>query len=180
MSMKRSMITAAAVAALSFGLSMPMVAGAQEPDPAPIYGSELMTQEERLEYRQRMQSAQDAEEQERIRTEHHEQMQQRAREQGVELPEEPPARGGQGMGPEGGPGMNQGQGMGPNNDNPMRNEGYREDQRQRMHDAESAEERQRIQQERQEQMQEQIRDQDPSYDRRRDDGGAGGGGGMRN
>ncbi|MFP4640406.1 MAG: hypothetical protein ACLFMY_08190, partial [Guyparkeria sp.] len=70
--MKRSLIPAAALAA---ALSMPMLAVAQDPDPAPIYGSELMTREERLEYRQRMQSAQDAEERERIRAEHHEQMQ---------------------------------------------------------------------------------------------------------
>ena len=180
--MKRLLIPAATLVA---ALSMPMLAGAQDPDPAPIYGSELMTQQERLEYRQRMQSAQGPEEQERIRAEHHEQMQQRAREQGVDLPEAPPARGGAGtgMGPGGGPGMNQGQGMGPNSDNPMRDGGYREEHRDRMRDSDSADERQRIQQERQERMQEQIRDSDPSYERRRDNdsgGGPGGGGGMRN
>lgn len=87
-----------------------------------IYGSQLMTPEERAQYRERMRSAATAEERERVRREHHELMRQRATERGVTLPEEPPARpggmmrrdgmgsGGGGMGP-GTPGM--GRGMGP-------------------------------------------------------------------
>lgn len=73
-----------------------------------VYGSQLMTQKERTEYRSKMRDAKSAEEREKIRAEHHEQMKERAKEKGVTIPDEPPARGmGQGMG--------QGQGMGPGN-----------------------------------------------------------------
>jgi len=83
-------------------------------DEPPVYGSQLMTQQERMEYRQRMRNASSAEERERIRKEHHEQMKIRAKEQGVTLPDEPPPRGGgKGMGPGGGMGPGMGQGMGP-------------------------------------------------------------------
>jgi hypothetical protein len=69
-----------------------------------IYGAQLMTQQERNEYRARLRAARTVQERERIRAEHHEQMKLRAKERGVTLPDEPPARGG-GMGPGGmGPG----------------------------------------------------------------------------
>ncbi len=61
-----------------------------------VYGSQLMTQQERAEYRGKMSAAQSAEEQEHIRKEHHEHMKERAKASGVTLPEEP------GMGPCGG------------------------------------------------------------------------------
>ena len=70
-----------------------------------IYGSQLMTEQEREAYRSRMRIAETEEERERIRNEHHEQMQERAREQGMSMPDEPPERGmGKGMGPGGGMG----------------------------------------------------------------------------
>ena len=71
-----------------------------------IYGSQLMTVQERNEYRNKMRSAKTAQERERIRAEHHEQMQVRAKDRGVTLPDQPPAGRGPGMGPGGG-------GMGP-------------------------------------------------------------------
>ena len=81
-----------------------------------IYGSQLMTQQERNEYRNRIRSAKTVQEQEQIRSEHHAQMQMRAKERGVTLPDYPPARG-SGMGPGGmggmGPGGGMGGGMGP-------------------------------------------------------------------
>ena len=80
-------------------------------DRTPIYGSQLMTKQERMEYRTRMRNAKTKEEREQIRKEHHEQMKLRAKEKGVTLPDEPPAQGmgaGKGMGQ----GMGQGQGMG--------------------------------------------------------------------
>lgn len=81
-----------------------------------VFGSQLMTQQERNEYRLRMQSAKTPEDQARIRAEHHESMQARAHERGVTLPATPPERGaGRGMGPGmggGGPGMGMGPGMG--------------------------------------------------------------------
>jgi hypothetical protein len=75
-----------------------------------IYGSQLMTAKERNEFRSRMRSAKTAQEREQIRAEHHERMKVRAKERGVTIPDEPPARGG-GMGP--GSGMGPGGGMGP-------------------------------------------------------------------
>jgi hypothetical protein len=75
-----------------------------------IYGSQLMTEKERNEYRNRMRSAKTVQEQEQIRAEHHKSMQVRAKERGVTIPDVPPAKGG-GMGPGGG--MAPGGGMGP-------------------------------------------------------------------
>jgi hypothetical protein len=59
-----------------------------------IYGSQLMTQEERSQYRNQMRSAKTAKEREQIRAEHHERMKVRAKERGMTLPDDPPARGG--------------------------------------------------------------------------------------
>lgn len=87
---------------LSSGMSM----AAEEQ----IYGSQLMTTQERMEHRQNLQSASSEDERERIRQEHHERMKIRAREKGVSLPDEMPARG-KGMGQ--GMGNGQGRGMGP-------------------------------------------------------------------
>lgn len=82
----------------------------------PIYGSQLMTNQERIEHRNKLRAAKTAEEREEVRLQHHEQMQLRAKEQGVTLPDTPPAQGaGQGrrMGPGGGMGgMGPGGGMG--------------------------------------------------------------------
>lgn len=76
----------------------------------PVFGSQLMTEQERLEHRNAMRSARTDEERATVRANHHEQMVLRAKERGVTLPaappEQPPRRG---MGP----GMNGGgQGMG--------------------------------------------------------------------
>lgn len=65
-----------------------------------IYGSQLMTDQERIEHRSKMRSAKSVEEQEQIRREHHEKMKLRAEERGLTLPDEVPARG-RGMGPPG-------------------------------------------------------------------------------
>lgn len=85
-----------------------------------IYGSQLMTTQERAEHRERMQAATSEEERNQIRQEHHERMKIRAREQGVTLPDEMPARGkgmgqGKGMGPGDGSGMGNGMGGGGKN-----------------------------------------------------------------
>ncbi|MDP2155327.1 MAG: hypothetical protein Q8J61_04955 [Sulfuricella sp.] len=88
----------------------------RQQDREQVYGSQLMTQEERVAYRTRMRAAKTQEERERIRAEHHEQMKVRAKERGVTLPDQPPAMGG-GMSPgggmgSGGGGMGSGGGMG--------------------------------------------------------------------
>jgi len=82
----------------------------QTQDQEQIYGSQLMTQQERAEFHARMRSAKTAMEREQIRNEHHQRMQERAKEQGVTLPSEPPVRGGY-MGPDDA-GMGPGGGMG--------------------------------------------------------------------
>ena len=76
-----------------------------------IYGSQMMTQQERDEYRSKMRAAKTFEERERIRKEHQERMKVLAKEQGVTIPDEPPVRGGGMMGPGGGMGPGSG-GMG--------------------------------------------------------------------
>lgn len=75
-----------------------------------IYGSELMTSQERYEYHNRMRALKTEQERETFRLEHHTLMQERAKTQGKTLPAMPPAGTGSGMM---GPGMGQGSGMGP-------------------------------------------------------------------
>ncbi|HDR9277925.1 TPA: hypothetical protein QDB24_006085 [Burkholderia vietnamiensis] len=83
-----------------------------------IYGSQLMTPAERTEYRTRMLAAASDAERDKIRAEHHAQMQKRAKARGITLPDAPPMRGmhrgqGMGMGSGMGPGSGMGAGMGP-------------------------------------------------------------------
>lgn len=94
-----------ALSAIALGL---MASTASFAADAPIYGSQLMTNQERIEHRNKMQGAKTPEEREQIRLHHHEQMQLRAKQQGVTLPNTPPAQGGgQGRGMGGmGPGPN--------------------------------------------------------------------------
>ena len=61
-----------------------------------LYGSELMTPQERIEQRAKMRAANSAEERALIRQEHHQRMEVRAREKGVTLPEAPVRKGGKG------------------------------------------------------------------------------------
>ena len=74
-----------------------------------VYGWQLMSEQERNEHRAKMQSMKTAQERERYRMEHHKMMQERAKAQGVTLPDMP-AQGGKGMGS--GTGMGQGGGAG--------------------------------------------------------------------
>lgn len=55
-----------------------------------IYGSQLMTPAERTEYRTRMLAAASDVEREKIRAEHHAEMQKRAKARGIKLPDAPP------------------------------------------------------------------------------------------
>ncbi len=91
----------------------------QAQDQVQVYGSQLMTEQERNEYRNKIRAAKTSQERERIRQEHHQAMTQRAKKQGVTLPDEPPAMGshrgmrdGQGMGSGGGMGSRDGMGAG--------------------------------------------------------------------
>lgn len=101
--MKRTLLMA--ILAGMVGLTAAQIGAAQT-----MYGSQLMTEQERIEHRAKMRSLQTEEERQAYRQEHHKRMQERATEMGVTLPDEPPARG-RGMGPQGG-GMGQGKGQG--------------------------------------------------------------------
>lgn len=116
--MKRTVMVSAVATLLSLAAGFAVAA---DPEPAQIeaqtqkqeqvYGSQLMSEQERNEHRARLRAAKTAQERERIRMEHHKAMQERARERGVTLPDMPPAAGG-GMGSGGGMGPGGG-GMGP-------------------------------------------------------------------
>lgn len=94
----------------ALGLIIPGIAIA---DDEPIYGSQLMTQQERQEHREKMMSLKTEEERERYRIEHHKKMQERAKAQGVTLPDKPPAAGsGKGTGNSSGGGWGSGGGGG--------------------------------------------------------------------
>lgn len=86
-----------------------------------VYGSQLMTREERAEYRAKMRSMKTREEREAFRMEHHQKMQERAKAQGKTLPDMPPAQGGGMMKPCSGPGPCGG--MGPGGGGGMRQQG---------------------------------------------------------
>jgi len=101
------------LAAGLLSLSVPVISSAAEPE-EPIYGHQLMTQQERREHREQMRSAKSWEEREQLRREHHERMRERARAKGIALPDPPPVRspgvapgangqGGPGPGPRQGP-----------------------------------------------------------------------------
>lgn len=96
--------------AIAIGL---LTSGAMAAEQA-VYGSELMTNQERIEQRAKMNAAKTSQAREQVRLEHHEKMQMRAKERGVTLPENPPVPGA-GMGPQNGgmgAGMGAGAGMG--------------------------------------------------------------------
>lgn len=91
------------------GLAMvPVMSHAADPASPDLFGSQMMTEQERVQQRERMRNARTDEERDRIRAEHHERMRVRAKERGVTLPDDPPmdgrggARRGGGMGPGGG------------------------------------------------------------------------------
>jgi Ni/Co efflux regulator RcnB len=106
----KKLMTTLALAVLAAGGAMAQNAG----NPAAIYGSQLMTQQERIEYRTQMRALKTQEERNAFRLEHHKKMQERAQERGQTLPDAPPAAGpGRGMGGGGmGPGGGMGGGMG--------------------------------------------------------------------
>lgn len=109
---KRTLTYLATGLVLAAGLAL----AADPPPQAPkerVYGSQLMTNQERAAHRAKMRAAQTAEEKAAVRAEQHERMQERARQLGVEVPTTPPAVGG-GMGPGPGGGMGMGPGGGRN------------------------------------------------------------------
>jgi len=103
--MNKSILSSTVIASL-FLLLPASFSHAQET----VYGWQLMTEQERSEHRTKMRSLNTQQEREAYRLEHHKRMQERAKEQGVTLPDTPQQRG-KGMGGRG-DGAGQGQGMG--------------------------------------------------------------------
>lgn len=91
---------------LACALVMGLALNAHAADAAPdvVYGSELMSAQERHDYHVKMRSLKTVEEREAFRLEHHKLMRERAAAQGKTLPEVPPLGKGSGMGPGGGMG----------------------------------------------------------------------------
>jgi len=115
--MKRnSLIATAIVAGIAAATSMSAFAQTtsqtQTQTQERVYGSQLMTVQERNEYQQRMRELKTAQERDAFRDEHHAKMQERAKERGMALPAEPPTRG-KGAGPRDGVRPGAGQGAGP-------------------------------------------------------------------
>ena len=84
--------------ALMVGLAVtPLIwsgsAHSQDQAQAQIYGSQLMTDAERIEYQSKMRSLKTDKERDAFRSEHHEKMKVLATEKGVTLPAVPPAVG---------------------------------------------------------------------------------------
>ena len=80
--------------------------------PSRTYGWQLMSPQERTEFRSKLHSLKTPEEREQFRKDHHEQMKARAKERGLTLPDEPLPM----AGPRSGPGR----GQGPGKPNPQR------------------------------------------------------------
>ena len=87
--MNRSGLLSIAALGLTLAIATASPMGAAYAQQEQIYGSQLMTQQERNEFRVQMQAATSNEARERIRWEHHIKMQERAKGRGIDLPEEP-------------------------------------------------------------------------------------------
>lgn len=127
---KNSLLLSALLAFAAFS-----VQAADEPAKAPapvkkqarqqVYGYQMMTPAERTEYRSKMRAAKTPEERQQICEDHHAQMQERAKEKGMTLPEAPRCGAGGRMGGRGGrmgPGGGMGGGMGPGGGGMMQNQ----------------------------------------------------------
>ena len=135
-------------AAWIFAATAPVLA---EDEPPPIYGQQLMTQQEQEQYRERVRAARTDEDRAALREQHREAMQARARERGVELPD---------VAAPGGPGRETTPpARGPARGRELMTEEERERHRQEMRSKTTAEERERARREKHEEMKERAREQ---------------------
>ena len=96
--MKTILMSTAVVVAAIFSYSAKAQSTASPPPAAsttksseqPIYGSQLMTDRERQEYRDKIRTAKTDAERDQIRKTHHDQMKARAQAKGITLPDDPP------------------------------------------------------------------------------------------
>lgn len=88
--MKTSLVLPIATLGLALVIAATGPMGSAHAQEKQIYGHELMTEQERTEFRSRLQGAASDEERQQIRWEHRMRMEGRAKERGVTLPDEPP------------------------------------------------------------------------------------------
>ncbi len=88
--MKMPLIAPITALAIALGIAAAGPISTAQAQQEQIYGSQMMTERERSKLRDQMRAATSNEERERIRWEHHQKMQERAKERGVTLPNEPP------------------------------------------------------------------------------------------
>jgi hypothetical protein len=122
------------------GITLPEPRGPRGPGgpgggPGRMYGEQLFSQQERDDYRKRMQEAKTPEDRTKIRDEIHATAQARAKEKGITLPE-PRGPGGPGGGPRGGRGQMYGE--------QLFSQQERDDYRKRMQEAKTPEDRVKI------------------------------------
>ncbi|MGA9031372.1 MAG: hypothetical protein WB402_02480 [Sulfuricaulis sp.] len=109
--MKRTLIYSTVIAGLFSTVASITIAAdkdrdqGDQPSQEQVYGSQLMNQQDRDDYRAQMSAAKTGQERDQIRQAHYKQMNERAKQQGVTLPDESPAHGMM-------PGMGSGGGMG--------------------------------------------------------------------
>ena len=147
----------------------------------PIMGTQLMTDEERDQYRIAMRALKTEEERAAMRARHHEDMLERAREQGVELSDLPGPGGGRGRaGPRGKGGAARGEGRGQGRGRDLMTAEEREQFRKEMRSKTTDEEREQLRKENHEKMRERARERGIELpDQPRNRGGGGGGQGQR-
>lgn len=108
--MIRKTIYVVAAVCLLFGL---LGIAAADEDAQTVYGWQLMTEQERNEFRTIMRNMETEEERQAFRYEHHERMEMRAKEEGITLPDEPGEyKKGMRRGPKDGSGIGSGYGSG--------------------------------------------------------------------
>ena len=149
---------------------------AQE-EKTPIMGKQLMTQEERDQYRIAMRALKTEEERAAMRARHHVDMLERAQEQGFELSDLPGPGGGRGgAGPRGEGGAARGEGRGQGRGRSLMTAEEREQFRKEMRSKTTDEEREQLRKENHEKMRERARERGielPDQPRHRGGGGQG-------
>ena len=149
----------------------------------PIMGKQLMTQEERDQYRIAMRALKTEEERAAMRARHHQDMLERAREQGVEISELPgPGEGRRGAGPRDNGRAARGEGRGQGRGRSLMTPEERKQFRKEMRSKTTDEERAQLRKENHEKMRERARERGielPAEPRQRGGGGGGRGQGQR-
>ena len=184
MTLKQLAISLFAAGLVWLGASgaLAQVAQNAQEEKTPIMGKQLMTQEERDQYRIAMRALKTEEERAAMRARHHQDMLERAREQGVEISELPgPGEGRRGAGPRDNGSAARGEGRGQGRGRSLMTPEERKQFRKEMRSKTTNEERAQLRKENHEKMRERARERGielPAEPRQRG-GGGGRGQGQR-